>query len=324
MPVELELSLRSARLKPVAEAAKRAGVRVVCLDTMLASSKELGQANASIAGRQAAFNAFALRIVENDASRRAEGKYIGLVGAAHLKQAFGVPGIAMVLKDCKSLCIFDCKDEGGENYYISSCDKAHVSSDDPLADVYIGARNPKLMSITGERSLEIPGFHEQIDSNLFPLYVPLDWQNKEGETMAFLAVKTKSDRALKALVEKRADINLGNLSGMTPLMLAVILKSKEMVEYLVKNGADIHAQDKDGLTPLHHAVKSNSPLIQALIEFGANPFAEDLCGRLPGDLEDSDASAPDAQEPDSSPGMQQEYSALDALDGLRRADSAPF
>jgi len=193
-----------------------------------------------------------------------------------------------------------------------------------LADVYIGARNPKLMSITGERSPEIPGFHEEVDSNLFPLYVPLNWQNKEGETMAFLAVKTKSDRVLKALVEKGADINLANLSGMTPLMLAVILKSKEMVEYLVQNGANIHAQDENGLTPLHHAVKSNSPLIQALIELGANPFAEDLYGRLPGDLVDSDASAPDAQEPDSSPGMQQEYSALDALDGLRRADSAPF
>jgi ankyrin repeat protein len=70
----------------------------------------------------------------------------------------------------------------------------------------------------------------------------------------------------KLLIDAGADIKASDLAGRTPLHYAA---SAEMVERLVSLGADPNAKDTSGLTPLDALARSNSKVMEALMQHGA-------------------------------------------------------
>jgi ankyrin repeat protein len=70
----------------------------------------------------------------------------------------------------------------------------------------------------------------------------------------------------KLLIDAGADIKAKDLSGRTPLHYAA---SEEMVELLVSLRADPNAKDTSGQTPLDALARSNSKVMEALMQHGA-------------------------------------------------------
>ncbi|USO00950.1 MAG: ankyrin repeat domain-containing protein [Alphaproteobacteria bacterium] len=54
----------------------------------------------------------------------------------------------------------------------------------------------------------------------------------------------------KHLIEKGADVNLGDNQGMTALMHASENRNLDVVEYLIKYGADVNLKNNQNLTAL--------------------------------------------------------------------------
>jgi ankyrin repeat protein/L-ascorbate metabolism protein UlaG (beta-lactamase superfamily) len=74
------------------------------------------------------------------------------------------------------------------------------------------------------------------------------------------------------LLAHGADVNEKDYNGATPLTFATGRGHLEMIRYLVEQGADINAQNREGLTFLHIAVwRGRTDIVQTLLEQGANP-----------------------------------------------------
>ena len=146
-----------------------------------------------------------------------------------------------------------------------------------------------------------------------------DLQDKWGQTPLIMAASDEYDRAdFRMLMEKRADMNLATPHGGTPLHYAAGHGALAMVKALVARGAnvnqtikqsgetplitacrdwahsyivapllaagaDVNARDKNGRTALHFAVDPllNIPLVELLLENGANPALADNNGVTP-------------------------------------------
>lgn len=100
-----------------------------------------------------------------------------------------------------------------------------------------------------------------------------------------------------ALISAGADVNAVTRDGLTPLHLLVqkkgatyvtyTSKTNEILSQLIEAGADPNARASDGSTPLHHAalnVGLQGLLGKALIEYGADPYIQNLDGYIPADL----------------------------------------
>ncbi len=75
---------------------------------------------------------------------------------------------------------------------------------------------------------------------------------------------------LKALLEKRADIDSRDAMGRTALMLATLHGQTNAVAVLLAYGADPNAADADGTTPLQAAKAGDHPaIVAALQRYGA-------------------------------------------------------
>ncbi|MEN8225662.1 MAG: ankyrin repeat domain-containing protein [Bacteroidota bacterium] len=99
------------------------------------------------------------------------------------------------------------------------------------------------------------------------------------------AVRHGQFEMAKNLVASGAKVNIYNHEGQTPLHCAVQSGDPEIVEYLIKKGAFINiAEQKQGSSELHLAVAMGyTDISTLLIEHGANPDAEDKCGKTPFD-----------------------------------------
>jgi len=76
--------------------------------------------------------------------------------------------------------------------------------------------------------------------------------------------------ALKALLEKQADIDSRDAVGRTALMLATLHSQTNAVAVLLAYGADPNAADADGTTPLQAAKAGDHPaIVAALQRYGA-------------------------------------------------------
>jgi ankyrin repeat protein len=83
----------------------------------------------------------------------------------------------------------------------------------------------------------------------------------------------KSDRAgLRALLERRVDVNQAQVDGMTALHWAVHLDDLDSAKFLVAARADVKAANRYGVTPLSLAcTNGNEAMVELLIEAGADP-----------------------------------------------------
>jgi ankyrin repeat protein len=124
-----------------------------------------------------------------------------------------------------------------------------------------------------------------------------------GATPLLRAAKALDAPAVRALLEKHADITLANSRGVTPVMAAAGLgstdadtrgiyttedvqqRSIESLKLLLAAGADINTKDGTrGLTPLHEAARWGwNDVVRFLVEHGANLQAKDSRGMTPVD-----------------------------------------
>ena len=80
--------------------------------------------------------------------------------------------------------------------------------------------------------------------------------------------------AVRALVQKKADVNATQVDGTTALHWAVQANDLATVDVLLKAGAKVSAANREGVTPLLLATQNgNAAMIEKLVKGGADPNA---------------------------------------------------
>ncbi len=96
------------------------------------------------------------------------------------------------------------------------------------------------------------------------------------------AVRTRDREAVRALLQKKADVNEARGDGMTPLLWAAYGADRDIAQLLIRAGANVNARSARGLTPLVLAADhSDLALIRLLLKAGANPNLTNALGTTP-------------------------------------------
>ncbi len=96
------------------------------------------------------------------------------------------------------------------------------------------------------------------------------------------AVKNGDKVALRALLQKKADVNATEPDGSTALQWASYRDDLESADLLIRAGAKVNAANDLGVTPLWPASENgSSAMVRKLLEAGANPNAALLAGETP-------------------------------------------
>jgi ankyrin repeat protein len=96
------------------------------------------------------------------------------------------------------------------------------------------------------------------------------------------AVKNGDKVALRALIQKKVDVNATEPDGSTALQWASYRDDIESADLLIRAGAKVNAANDLGVTPLWPASENgSSAMVRKLLEAGANPNAALLAGETP-------------------------------------------
>src|SRR5580658_8741369 len=96
------------------------------------------------------------------------------------------------------------------------------------------------------------------------------------------AVKSGDKVALRAQIQKKADVNAAEPDGSTALQWASYRDDLESADLLIRAGAKVNAANDFGVTPLWPASENgSSAMVRRLLEAGANPNAALLAGETP-------------------------------------------
>jgi ankyrin repeat protein len=88
------------------------------------------------------------------------------------------------------------------------------------------------------------------------------------------AVMKHDANALRALMQKKADVNAPQADGTTALLWAVRYDDLETADLLMRAGAKVSVSNRDGATPLQlAALNGSAAMIEKLIKAGAEPNA---------------------------------------------------
>jgi ankyrin repeat protein len=83
------------------------------------------------------------------------------------------------------------------------------------------------------------------------------------------AVKDGDRAAIRAILQKKIDVNAASADGTTALHWAAQLNDLETTQLLLKAGANVRAVNRYGMTPLQAAaVNGNPQLLAALLKAG--------------------------------------------------------
>ncbi|MEO8682515.1 MAG: ankyrin repeat domain-containing protein [Vicinamibacterales bacterium] len=96
------------------------------------------------------------------------------------------------------------------------------------------------------------------------------------------AAKSGDREAVRALVQKKVDVNAADGDGTTALHWASYRDDLDSVNLLIRAGANVNAANDLGATPLWIASENSSAsLVSALLQAGANPNLALLLGETP-------------------------------------------
>jgi ankyrin repeat protein len=85
---------------------------------------------------------------------------------------------------------------------------------------------------------------------------------------------------IRALVARRANVNVSDEKGFTPLILAVVYEPADTVHDLLDKGAEVNARDADGQTALYWAAKLDKVgMVKDILAHGADVNARDNSGQ---------------------------------------------
>src|SRR6202167_5538186 len=103
-----------------------------------------------------------------------------------------------------------------------------------------------------------------------------------ADTPLIDAVKSADKAALRALMQKKADVNATEPDGSTALQWASYRDDVESADLLIRAGAKVNAANDLGVTPLWPASENgSSSMVRRLLEAGANPNLALLAGETP-------------------------------------------
>lgn len=101
----------------------------------------------------------------------------------------------------------------------------------------------------------------------------------DGSTPLHIVVARRNSAWLGFLLEKRADMNVGDRNGDTPLILAARTGYGEGVAQLLRARADLDRSNRLGETALIAAVQQrHAAIVSTLLKLGANPDKRDHTG----------------------------------------------
>jgi len=91
-----------------------------------------------------------------------------------------------------------------------------------------------------------------------------------GSELADAAMKGNRD-AVRALLQRKADVNAPQLDGTTALHWAVRLDDLDLADMLIRAGAAVSAANREGVTPLQlAALNGSAAMIERLVKAGAD------------------------------------------------------
>jgi len=95
-----------------------------------------------------------------------------------------------------------------------------------------------------------------------------------AQTLVADAVMNRDAAALRALLQKKADVNAAQVDGSTALHWAVYHDNLQAADLLLASGASVMAVTREGVTPLAMATLYGSvPMVERLLEAGADAKA---------------------------------------------------
>ena len=94
--------------------------------------------------------------------------------------------------------------------------------------------------------------------------------------------RTPTRKPLRALVQKKADVNAAEADGTTALHWASYRDDLESAELLIRAGAKVNAANDLGATPLWTAsLNGSAAMVRRLLQAGADPNLALLLGETP-------------------------------------------
>src|SRR5437867_7110078 len=88
------------------------------------------------------------------------------------------------------------------------------------------------------------------------------------------AAMNRNRDAVRALVQKKVDVNAPQLDGTTALHWAVRADDLETADLLIRAGANVAAENREGIMPMQlAALNGSAAMIEKLIKAGANSNA---------------------------------------------------